>query len=150
MVQIRISLPGGGVLDRVLGTADGEQHAPVVRARRESDVRDQGQPAHRLRVAGVRPDVLVLLPQLDRVVRGTFVRAARSSLGHARKGGEAGRTCEILRAIDGQDCPDGLLVSNKVVQQLEVLPYLCRPWGDGEQCAIRRRGVLLTCPKSPR
>lgn len=71
-------------------------------------------------------------PQLDRVVRGTFVRAARSSLGHARKGGEAGRTCEILRAIDGQDCPDGLLVSNKVVEQLEVFPHLCGPIGGHE------------------
>ena len=37
------------------------------------------------------------------------------------------RTRKKLARIDGEHGPDRLLVANQVVQQLEVLPYLCRP-----------------------
>ena len=74
-------------------------------------------------MTGVGADVLVRLPELDSVVGGTFVHGSERS--RAREC-ERKRTCEELRAIDSKDGPDGLLVSNKVVQQLEVLPHLCR------------------------
>lgn len=55
--------------------------------------------------------------------------SGQTGRGSRAQGDEAGRTCQILRAIDGEDRPDGLLVSNKVMEQFKVFPHLGGSFG---------------------
>ena len=69
------------------GTGAEGTDVPIVRTRCETDVGDQSEPPHGLRVTRVRANVLVRLPQLDGVVRGTFARAVRSDRSKVTRAG---------------------------------------------------------------
>ena len=82
----------------------------------------------------VGTNVLVLFPKLNGVVRRTFAApSGQTGRGSRAQGDEVRRTCQKLGAIDGEDCPDGLLVSDKVVKQFKVFPHLGGSLGEHER-----------------
>ena len=96
---------------------------PVVGARRKPDIGDKGKAADRVFMPGKRSYGLVLLPELDGLVRRAFIpNISEVGIGKAQHI----LTSDELFPVDGHNSQNRLSVTFQVVRQTEVLPHLGR------------------------
>ena len=94
---------------------------PIIGTRRKPDIGHKCKATDRIFVPTKRPDSLVLLPELDGLVR----RACSPDIGQARAGERRHiLTSDELFPIDSHNSQDRLSVTLQVIRQLETLPDL--------------------------